>query len=254
MSKVMICCPTYAKSAPVAQYLLQGLASQTHADLNFVFLDTTSAATPGKIYEQLPSLLQRYLEGRMTTILKTTTPAGASANQIITEAREQLRQYFLSSNAEYLFFVDDDVELPADAIEKLLSHKKQVMVGVYLNPMILRDGELPEIAPCLWVAIPGSKEVVRPLQIIDVMPSRIIPVAMSGFGCALLHRSVMDIPFVFDPASTTTEDTPFFLALAQRKILALCDTRVKCKHYKYHALDERNKQLDLARYKLQYVP
>jgi hypothetical protein len=252
--KVMVCVPTYAKSAPVAQYLLQGLANQTYPRLSFVFLDTTSAAMPDKNYDQLPSLLQHHLAGKMTTILKTTTPSGASAHQIITEAREQLRQYFLQSDADYLLFVDDDVEIPADAIEKLISHKKQVMVGVYLNPMVLRDGEAPEIAPCLWVPFPGSEEIVRPLQIIDVMPSRIIPVAMSGFGCALLHRTAMDIPFVFERDATTSEDTPFFLALASRKIPAFCDTRVKCKHYKYHALDERNKQLDFSHYKLRFVP
>lgn len=245
--KVMVCVPTYAKSAPVAPHLLNGLASQTYKDTTFVFLDTSAAS--GTAYAQLPELIKRLQHE--TTILRTHTKVGASPHQIVAEAREQLRQHFLKSDADYLFFVDDDIELPPDALEKLLGHEHPAAVGVYLNPMVLREGHDPEVAVCAWVRVPGHQEgVVRPLSVVDVLPARIMPVALSGLGCALLHRDIMDIPFAFDPASTTTEDTPFFIALGKRGVMVLCDTRVKCMHWKFPLEDPRNKRLDFNRYKV----
>jgi hypothetical protein len=76
---------------------------------------------------------------------------------------------------------------------------------------------------------------------------------MSGLGCALLTRDVME-ESGFAAKVNVTEDTEFFLDLRRRGIAAFCDTRVKCRHFKFHILDKRNAHLDFSHYKLTFVP
>jgi len=252
---VMVCCPTLCASAEHATVVFPALNAQIYPNFSVVFIDTNPAAA-GTAYAALPGLIQRFLLDKRTTILSTSTPTGANPKQIVSEAREQLRQHFLASDATHLFFLDDDVVLPPTAVAMLFAHQKPSMVGVYLNPMSLREGHKGEVVPCVFIELPQETgpSRVRIVQIIEVMPPTVFPIGISGFGCSLFSREVMaGTAFVFDPASPATEDSPFFLDLARRGIPSFCDTRVKCRHLKFPLGDERNNMLDFDHYQLRYV-
>jgi len=84
--------------------------------------------------------------------------------------------------SEYLFFVDDDVEVPSHAIEQMLSWDKPFVAGIYYrrsppcDPLIYRKRE------------DGWYRSLLPEQ--DYETGDLIPIDACGMGCTLIHRSV----------------------------------------------------------------
>jgi hypothetical protein len=58
-------------------------------------------------------------------------------NQIVTRARNILAYEFLSSNCTHLLFIDADIQWKPDDVIKLISHKKELCVGLYANKAYL---------------------------------------------------------------------------------------------------------------------
>ena len=92
--------------------------------------------------------------------------------------------FLLSSRAEWLMFMDDDIELPSDAVEKLLAADKPFIAGVYYR-------RKPPCDPLIYRREPnGWYGAILPDT--DYKPGDIIPIDAAGMGCTLIHRSVFD--------------------------------------------------------------
>lgn len=49
------------------------------------------------------------------------------------ENRNYIAAKAIKNECDYLFFIDDDMILPEDTLEKLLAHKKDIVGGVYMT-------------------------------------------------------------------------------------------------------------------------
>jgi GT2 family glycosyltransferase len=135
---------------------------------------------------------------------------------------------------EWLFFLDDDVIPPPDAIIKLMSHKKPIVSGLYyrryepLAPVMLRDSE-------------NGPQWIQEFNAPDLLE-----VDYVGAGCLLIHRDVIkqlpplsnrcqwfewrcdrtDLPHL----EKTSEDFTFCKHARNHGFKIYVDTSVQCRH------------------------
>ena len=127
----------------------------------------------------------------------------------------------------HIFFVDDDVHVPADGLMKLLAHDVDIVSGLYLmrnyphKPIIFAEAN--ELGHCLhhWLS-PNE--------------SGLVPVVASGLGCCLIKMSVFDKlekPYIrlgeLDPENWC-DDIGFFGRTRAAGIQAYADLSVTCGH------------------------
>jgi len=115
-------------------------------------------------------------------------------------SRQQLTEQFLQSKHDYILYLDGDMQFPPDTLERLLSHKKQAISGLYFRR---------QLNPCFPIAYENDPDFNWPmLPLIDFPDEGLIKVGATGWGCFLVHRSVFeavkpligDAPFVMDGA------------------------------------------------------
>ena len=98
-------------------------------------------------------------------------------------SRNFLAKECLESGAEWLFMVDSDVVVPAQTLERLLSHKVSIVGGLYWR-------RHPKIFAEAFKFRPGTTQY-------DPIPDQNIYSALNevdgiGAGCLLIHRRVFE--------------------------------------------------------------
>lgn len=86
----------------------------------------------------------------------------------------------LNDGFEYLFFVDDDVQVPPNAYEILKSDNLDIVSGLYY-----RRNE--PIAPVAMVDVPGGQTWLQQWKY-----GQLLDVKYVGAGCLLIRRSVLE--------------------------------------------------------------
>lgn len=141
-----------------------------------------------------------------------------------------------AKGAKWLLFIDSDVFLPDDAVNRLMSHDKDIVTGVYWmktqppQPVIYKEmGDGP-----MW----------------DIKPQdELIEIGGAGLGCTLIKMSVFD---KFDEAEvpyfkqdwihkqngkniqvSVGEDHWFFMKARELGFKVWFDSNVLCDHYDY---------------------
>lgn len=172
--------------------------------------------------------------------LKTYFPIGLYWKFIIVEglswaaARNECVRKCRINGFQWLFFVDDDVFIPENALKRLMKSGKDVVSGVYWTKT-----ENPE--PVIFKTMGEG-----PLY--DFEADKIIPIDGSGAGCLLINMDVFDkfdeagIPYFVENWIHTDkqgnqmkcpigEDHYFFLKAKEFGYQAYADTGVLCDHY-----------------------
>jgi len=97
------------------------------------------------------------------------------------EGRNKVTKGFLATDADYIFWIDDDTVPPHDAIYKLLKSGHEFISGIYFL------GAEP-YNPIAYVRNPqGFYNAID-----DWQEGAIMEVDSVGMGCALIHRSVYE--------------------------------------------------------------
>lgn len=95
---------------------------------------------------------------------------------IIPHARRNLVEQSLAMGASHIFFIDSDIVLPIDALDRLLSHHKDIVLASYMRRYPERNGE-----HLIGLALTdGPKHPT------------LTPMATAPLGCALIRLSVFD--------------------------------------------------------------
>ena len=120
--KVLISCPTYEGHNNCIERFIKGLKNLSYKNFGVIFAsDSTSENFLNKIidagYEILKSPVCKK-EWNMSSIVQN---------------RNRIIQYALEKEYDYLLFVDTDVLLPEQAVEKLLSVNQPIVSGIYLG-------------------------------------------------------------------------------------------------------------------------
>lgn len=135
----------------------------------------------------------------------------------------------LELDTQWLFFLDDDVVPPHDAILRLLAHKKPIVSGLYYR-------RCPPIYPVMLKEIPGARQWITEFKVPDLLE-----VDYVGSGCLLIHRDVLntiskpwfewkvdreDLP----PHQRMSEDFSFCQKAREHGFKIYVDTSVQCRH------------------------
>lgn len=118
--------------------------------------------------------------------------------------REALIEAAYNAGFEWFFFLDSDVILPKDAIPKLLAPKIPLVCGMY--PAKKTEG----IYWAVWMdaSTPNGGTAYAP---VESWSGRYIRCDVTGCGCMLIHRSVIDRIRERNP------DLPLFLWTKDRR-------------------------------------
>lgn len=161
-------------------------------------------------------------------------PYSEAARQRIIDSRNILREKTLEGGYDYFFSLEQDIVPPKDVIERLLSHKKKLVSGVYFiheNHYTL-EPKMGGLYTMIWVADPKLKGNVRTLTLEEVETPQLLKVRSSGLGCLLIHRDVLkDIKFRYDDFFTFFDDQWFGFDCYKKGFERFVDTAIKCKHF-----------------------
>lgn len=142
--------------------------------------------------------------------------------------RNKIIEQALAHDCTHIFFIDDDVLLPPDALMKLLEHDLDMVTGVYLmrsyphQPIIFDVHAEPDFK---WTELTPGKE-------------GLIPIASGGLGCCLIKIGVfqsMEQPWIRlgelkSEADHWCDDVGFFNRAKNQGFKLFCDLSVKCGH------------------------
>lgn len=126
----------------------------------------------------------------------------ATIRVIVWKAREQLRQQFFRSKADYLFFVSEDIVLEQDTLIKLLSYDLPIVSGTYY------DRKRPHFPYTFFKNSDGGYCYRSVLSGADLAE-----VDATGLDCCLLKREVLEkvSDKCFEPKTNMPgEDLVFF--------------------------------------------
>jgi len=104
-------------------------------------------------------------------------PSGAMTDG----SRNFIAKEFLSGSEEWLFFVDDDVRIPPDALERFLDHELPFCSGVYYRGSPPYDPLVSQQLENGWY---------KPIH--DWEEGAVFAVDSTGLGCCLIHRRVFE--------------------------------------------------------------
>jgi len=152
------------------------------------------------------------------------------------KARNHIVDEFLKTDATHLFFIDADTIPPLNALDKLLSHDKDIVSGI--TPIIQHDPLRANDSNGFykkWNCVDMNDEHVKP-------NSGLVRVKGAGGSCILIKRSVfekLDEPYYkFLEEDETgkkveiSEDIYFIMMAMSKGIEAYCDTSVIAGHEK----------------------
>lgn len=218
--KILIGCPTSFHKAYCLDHYLAVAKHLTYKNTTLILVDNS----PDDSYYTL-------LKSKGVTAFKLPNYT-ESARERIVLSRNMLRQYALENGYDYFLSLEQDVIPPTDIIEQLLSCQQPVVTGVYCKDYTFtKDGKTigKTVMPLLYRRVDDA--YVEQLKWKDVEQPAVFPVAVSGLGCILIHRDVLEkIPFRFLPEKEVFDDVWFCEDLRQLKITLYVNTAVKCKH------------------------
>jgi glycosyltransferase involved in cell wall biosynthesis len=234
MPRILLGCVTYDKDALYLEGFMESLNAQTFKGFDLLFIDTSSSEGFDAKLSETGAVVIRDSFSHDHSIKK------------ITGGRQKAREYALEHGYDFLFFVDSDVRLPHDALERLISDGKDIAAGVYLTIQKMEGKRvlLPVVAD-----FTDEADSCRPMALWEVMGDKLREVAWAGFGCILVRRAVLEkVSFRYYEKSMSGEDVAFCVDSRAAGFRVFADFGVKCHHLIFPPGDARNADLDFKKY------
>ena len=249
--RVLIGAPTSDRHAHLLEDWIKSLDSFTYPNFDVLLVDTTEKADyfkklkKQKVHNKLIKVIRKPWDYKKDHIL-----------QHLAYSREEIRQYFLKNNYDFLFFLDDDIFLPKYSIQKLLSADKDC-VGFYVHiynkenhkPALFKSGSF-EIGKALelfdFEEIDFYKDFVKKFRenklnkqeklLVDFLIKEkfkpdLLKVYAVGIGCLMIKKKVLEeVPFRTHRTFIWGEDLWFFNEANDKRFEFWCDTSVRGDH------------------------
>ena len=215
MKKILVGCPTSNYHEYALKEYAEAVKSFTYPDYDILLVDNSKEDS---YFKKLKSLNLPTVKG----------PWHEEARERIIPSRNILRQKVIEGNYDYFLSLEQDVIPPKDIIERLLQYKKRVITGIYFNYINTKNGV--ELAPVAWSKINMEREeryFIKPSN----LNKGLMKIAMSGVGCILIHKSVLEkIKFRYEKKYPSFDDIFFGLDCRKNNISIYADTNLICKH------------------------
>lgn len=148
----------------------------------------------------------------------------------VAESKNMIREKVLNEKYDFFLNIDTDTIPPKDIIERLLSHNKQAITGVYykiFDVTIKNTGVTKKIImPLLYDKVEGR---IRQLSAQEVEKHRLIKVGACGSGCFMVSRALLE-KLKFRHTEKAYDDVLMCDDIQDIGYEIFCDTSVKCKH------------------------
>lgn len=157
-------------------------------------------------------------------ILLRSDPSIYGSENAVKKQREFFRQHALENGFDYLYFLGCDTIPPGGVIEKLLSHNKPIVGGVYWGRQDAENGR-PEGAVA-WIhdmSLDDQRELF-------LQEDKLLEVDGMGMDCVLFSREVLEKISWLD-WEQNDDDYPYYDLAKKEGYKVYLDTGVQCKHY-----------------------
>jgi hypothetical protein len=226
LPKILIGIPTYDAKNYCLDAFFQNISEFTYPKSNIeIFVADNSANNKN-------ALLIRD-KFKVKTFWKDYT--GVPIMEKLADSHNQVRRYFLESDADYLLHLESDIFPPKDVIEQLLWARKPIVTSMYQ----VFDGAWR--TPCIRIQDKKTlhyNDIIFDYELNNFhhywSDGTIKEVFIAGIGCTLMHRKIMqNIQFRHD--TTTKEgsppDTYFAMDLREKKVKNYIHTGVISFHW-----------------------
>lgn len=211
--KVLVGCPTSNHKEYCLKEYLEGVKNLSYEDVHLVLVDNSE---DDYYYNKLKELGVSVIRGKYFE----------GAKDRVVYSRNLLRRYCLENGYDYFLSLEQDVVPPKDVIEKLLSHKKDIVGGLYFY---LGDDDTT-LLPMVWVHYKG--DYARRLTLEEVPKDELLEAITCGLGCVLIKKEALDkLRFRHVEGEEPWDDLWFCEDARKKEFKIYVDTSVKCKHY-----------------------
>lgn len=227
--RVLIGCPTYKAKEYALEKYLAAIKELDYPNADLVLVDNSDD----------DSYLKKLQSMGIDTI---KVQKDADIRSTVAKCRNVLRKKALDEGYDYFFSFEQDLHSPSPgALHQLLSQNKKVITGIYYKKWNLKDektGKIVKEGQSVPVAFayneknPESMQVLEK-QTIDKLKSTggIFKIRMSGFGCCLIHKDVLEkLQFRVEPGKSSWDDAYFFTDLYKMGLDAWADPSVTFEH------------------------
>ena len=224
MLRVLVGCPTYEGYRYCLKEYTRGVKALTYPDYDAVLVDNSQ----GNDYTH---------EIKLQGLDAIRGPHLKNVYERIVESRNILRDRMLKGKYDYFLSLEQDVIPPANVIEQLIRHEKNIVSGVYYKLYAVnvkgKDGMVKQKKTLLPLVFTFSneKDKMNVCYPKDVEGDHFFKIRACGLGCVLISKRVLEkVKFRYDPAKSTFDDFLFCSDALDRGFDIYTDTSVKCKH------------------------
>jgi glycosyltransferase involved in cell wall biosynthesis len=170
--------------------------------LRIVFVDNNSS-------DDSEEIIRRFVSSHMneyeSLVVRKCEPSVSLARNICLK---------FSEGTDYVFFIDADVVVPSEALQKLLAHFEGDGVGI-------------SSVPCDYE---NAAKRARFLYKAFVTPEGSVEAAKVGTGCTLISRQAIDVVGKFNEKLSVHEDSEYCFRTTQRGYKIICDHTFRAFH------------------------
>ncbi|MBI4045040.1 MAG: glycosyltransferase [Candidatus Diapherotrites archaeon] len=225
--RVLVGCPTSEAKAYCLERFLGGLKSLTYQNFEVCLVDNSKTNEYCELLEKHAKEFEKETGKRFAVLREGLNIE--KARQRVVFCRNLLRQKALDEGFDYFFSLEQDVIPPPDIIERLLSHKKEICGGAYLN--LMPTGHMSAVAFKFESEENRRNALLTPLGLMNLFPSRLMEVDATGLGAILIHRSVLGkISFRVEEDSTAFDDIFFGRDARNAGYKIFLDSSMFCLH------------------------
>ncbi|MBW2964163.1 hypothetical protein KY363_01770, partial [Candidatus Woesearchaeota archaeon] len=169
--KVLIGCVTHDKDEQYVEEFLEHIRSQDYTNFDILFAETSGNKEFIAQLRGTNSIVLECFNGQEHGIQK------------ITDGRNAVREYAISKGYDHVWFVDTDIRPPPSSLSKLLSDRKDIVTGLYLDWVNIEGKN--RVMPIVY-DYTDENEYCRPMWLNDVVGKEgLMEIFFAGFGCTL---------------------------------------------------------------------
>ena len=226
--RILVGCPTSNHKAYCLEPYIKAVTSLSYPGYDIMIVDNSKEDA---YHKRITELLKKFAEGKKFKVVKDEY--AENFKDRIVHSRNLIRNELIKNKYDYFLSLEQDVIPPKDVIERLLSHSKDVVTGVYFKEYFAQNtntGKVEKLVlPLIYKTL--DEESLREVEYHEIEGSSFMKVTACGLGCILISAEVLkDIKFRHNEKYPAFDDMYFCKDADQLNVPIFADTTVKCRH------------------------